>query len=180
MRKAVLGWAVMPLLLLGACEMKVGKDDAGAKDAASVKIDAGGNVAIAANDGADGVSVSLPGIEGKVKIPGMELGGDNMDIDGMKLYPGTKLSGINITDQKGFGNGVVEMRFTSPATPDKVAAYYAAAAPGEDFRDIKVTAAKGSSTVTAVKGDGDRLTITIDPAAGGSAGTILIRDADAK
>jgi hypothetical protein len=180
MRKAMLGWAVMPLLLLGACEMKVGKDEKDAKDGASVKIDAGGNVAIAANDGADGVSVSVPGFEGKVKIPGMELGGEHMDIDGMKLYPATKLSGINVTDQNGAGTGVVEMRFTSPAAPDKVAAYYADAAPGADFTDVKVTGAKGSSTVTAIKGDGDRLTITIDPAAGGSAGTILIRDANAK
>lgn len=179
MRKAVLGLTVVPLLLLGACEMKVGKDD-GAKDSASVKVDANGNVAIAANDGADGVSVSVPGFEGKVKIPGMELGGDHMDIDGMKLYPGSKLSGINVTDQSGAGTGVVEMRFTSAATPDKIAAYYAAAAPENDFTDVKVAEAKGVSTVTARKSDGDRLTITINPAASGSAGTILIRDANAK
>ena len=107
MRKAVLGLSV-PLLLLGACEMKVGKDE-GAKDGASVEISADGNVAIAAKDGAEGVSVSVPGFEGKVKIPGMELGGDHMDIDGMKLYPGSKLSGIDVTDQSGAGDGVVSV-----------------------------------------------------------------------
>ena len=178
MRKAVLGLSV-PLLLLGACEMKVGKDEE-AKDTASVKISADGNVAIAAKDGAEGVSVSVPGFEGKVKIPGMELGGDHMDIDGMKLYPGSKLSAIDVTDQSGAGDGVVQMRFTSPADPGKVAAYYAAAAPGADFRDVAVKQAGAASTVTATKGDGDHLTITINPAAGGSAGTILIRDADAR
>jgi hypothetical protein len=181
MRKAMLGLTVVPLLLLGACEMKVGKDE-GAKDSASIKVDESGNVAISASDGADGVSVSVPGFEGKVKIPGMELGGDHMDIDGMKLFPGTKLSGINVTDQAGpgSGTGVVEMRFTSPAAPDKIAAYYAAAAPENDFTDVKVSQAKGASVVTALKNDGDRLTITINPAAVGSAGTILIRDAGAK
>nr|WP_047168937.1 hypothetical protein [Sphingomonas sp. Y57] len=180
MRKAVLGLSV-PLLLLGACEMKVGKDE-GAKDGASVEISADGNVAIAAKDGVEGVSVSVPGFEGKLKIPGMELGGDHMDIDGMKLYPGSKLSGINVTDQNGEaeGDGIVEMRFTSPADPAKVAAYYAAAAPRADFRDVTVKQAGAGSVMTATKGDGDHLTITINPAPGGSAGTILIRGTDAR
>jgi len=176
MRKAVLGLSV-PLLMLGACEMKVDTDGA-AKNSASVDVTADGNVAI--SDGADGVSISVPGFEGKMKIPGMALGGENMDIDGMKLYPGTKLSGINVTDQSGAGQGVVEMRFTSPATPDKVAAYYAAAAPKSDFRDVVVTNGKQASKLTATKGDGDTLAITIHPAPGGSAGTISIRDANAR
>ena len=72
------------------------------------------------------------------------------------------------------------MRFTSPADPGKVAAYYAAAAPGANFRDVAVKQVGAASTMTATKDDGDHLTITINPAAGGSAGTILIRDADAR
>lgn len=175
MRKAVLGLSV-PLLMLGACEMKVGKDDA-AKDSASVKVGADGNVAISANDGAEGVSISVPGFEGKMKIPGMELGGENMDIGGMKLYPGTKMSGINVTGQT--GNGVVEMRFTAPASPDKVAAYYTAAAPEADFSEVVVTNGNRSSKITATRNDGDHLTITVTPAPGGSAGTIMIRDSKA-
>ena len=174
MRKAILVMTV-PLVLLTACEMKVGKD-AGDKDSASLKVGEDGNVAITAKDGDDGVSVSLPSFDAKVKVPGIELGGDNMDIDGMKLYPGSKLSGINVTDQKGEGNSRVEMRFTSPATPDKVAAYYANAARDEDFSNINVANADGRATLTAKKSDGDDLTITMEPAAGGTTrGQILIR-----
>ena len=174
MRKAMLG-LVVPLVLLAACEMKAGKAD-GDNDMASLSIGEDGNVSITANDGADGVSVSVPGFEGKVKIPGMELGGDNMDIDGMKLYPGSEVKGINVTDQKGAGNSLVQMRFTSPGAPDKVASYYADAARAEDFTDINVTNKGGVATFTAKKSDGDDITITMNPAAGGAtAGQIVIR-----
>lgn len=171
MRKAMLG-LVVPLGLLAACEMKVGKADADA-DMASVKLGEGGNVAIMASDG---VSLSIPGFEGKMKIPGMELGGDDIDIDGLKLYPGSTLNGLNITDQKGAGNGLVDMRFTSPATPDKIAAHFAAGARAEDFSDIKVADAGGKTTLTAKNPDGDDLAITMKPAKGGTSGRILIQD----
>jgi len=183
MRNAMLLLALPPLLLLGACEVKVGDKDktaAAGTDGASVSIDAGGNVAIAAKDGADGMSISVPGFEGKMKIPGLELGGDNMDIDGMKLYPGTKLSGINVTDRSTEGNGVVHMRFTSPAAPDKVSAYYADAARNADFTNIVVNKANGAVKLTANKTDGDALTITMNPAQGGSAGDIMVRDTNGK
>lgn len=172
MRKAMLG-LVAPLGLLAACEMKAGKDDA---DMASVKLGEGGNVAITAGDGADGVSLSIPGFEGKMKIPGMELSGDDIDIDGLRLYPGSKLNGLNITDQKGPGNGLVDMRFTSPATPDKVAAHFAAGARAENFSDITVADAGGKTTLTAKNLDGDDLAITMEPAKGGTGGRILIKD----
>ncbi len=174
MHKAILGLAV-PLLLLAACEMKVGGGDDDANDMASVKVGEDGNVAITANDGADGVSVSVPGFDAKVKVPGIDLGSDNMDIGGMKLFPGSKVAGINVTDQKGPDNSLVEMRFTSPAAPDKVAAYYAAAARDEDYSDIKVSNSGGKAVMTGTESDGDKVMITMEPAAGGTAGVIVVR-----
>jgi hypothetical protein len=166
-----------PLALLAACSLKVGKNQSDA-NMASVKVAEDGNVAITANDGSTGVSVSVPGFDARVKVPGMHIGGEHMDIDGMKLYPGTKLDGINVTDQKGPGNGQVDMRFTSPGTPDKIAAYYAAAARNEDFSNINVSSQGGRATLTARKKDGDDLTISMEPATGGSTtGRILIKDA---
>ena len=174
LRGLMLGLPV-PLLLLAACEMKVGKDDRD-KDMASVKVGADGNVAITADEGADGVSLSVPGFEGKMKIPGMELGGDDMDIGGLRLYPGSKLSGINITGQKDGANGRVDMRFTSPAAPDKVAAHFAAGARAKDFTDIKIADAGGRTALTAKNRDGDDLAITMQPVERGTSGRILIRD----
>jgi len=174
MRKAMLVLTV-PLVLLAACQMKAGKDDGG-NDSASIKVGEDGNVAITANDGDGRVSLSVPGFEGKMKIPGLELGGDNMDIDGMKPYPGTKLDTIDVTDRKGLGNGQVDMRFTSPDTPEKVAAYYAAAAREKDFTNINVTRSGARAVMTATKSGGDHLTISMDPGDGGTTGRILIED----
>ena len=168
MRKAMLGLAI-PLALLAGCEVKVGKDDA------SVKAGDEGNVAIAA-DGDHGISIKVPGFEGKMNIPGVELGGDTMDIDGIKLYPGSTLHGINVTDRKGAGNGAVDMRFTSPAAPDKVADYYAAAARDKGFTAINVAKAGGTATLTATNPDGDPMTITMAPDKAGTTGRILIKD----
>ena len=173
MRKAVLGVA-LPLMLLGGCELKVGKDDA--KNTASIQVGDDGNVAIAAADGADGVAISVPGFDAKVKIPGMELGGDHMDIGGMKLYPGSKLSGINVTDRQGAGNGQVDMRFTSPGKVDAVADYYAAAARDSQFTAINLAKAGGKATLTANNPEGDAMTIMMEPAAEGTAGRIVVKD----
>jgi hypothetical protein len=112
-----------------------------------------------------------------VNIPGLDLGGDHMDIDGMKLFPGTKLGAINVTDRGGPNNGAVDMRFTSPAAPDKVAAYYQAAAGENGFTNVKLAASGPKSVLTANKSDGDKLTITMEPGEGGTAGLIQLRDA---
>jgi hypothetical protein len=174
MRKAMLGLAV-PLMLLAGCSVEAGNDDSG-NGMASLKVGEDGNVSITATDGADGVSVSIPGFDAKLKVPGVELGGDDMDIDGMKLYPGSEVKGINVTDQKGAGNSRVEMRFTSPATPDKIAAYFEAAARDQGFTEVKVANSDGAATFTAKQTDGDDVTIVMNRAAGGTtAGQILIR-----
>ncbi|ATE63207.1 hypothetical protein [Rhizorhabdus dicambivorans] len=176
MRKAVLGW-MLPMLLLAGCELKVGKDgnDQGG-DSASVSIGADGNIAVSANDGKEGVSIDTPGFGGRINIKGMRLGSDNMEIDGMKLYPGTELSAINVVDREGPDNGQVDMRFTSPAAPDKVAAYYADAGRAAGFRDVAVTRQGAAATFSAIKEDNDRVTISIAPAAGGSSGRIRVQD----
>ena len=177
MRKAILG-LVVPLALLAGCEMKVVTDETNASDTASLKVGEDGNVSITANDGAKGVSVSVPGFEGKMKIPGLDLGGDHIDIDGMKLYPGSQVKGINVTDRKGPGHSLVEIGYTSPAGPETVSAYYADAARERDFTDIKLATKDGVETFTARKPDGDEVTITMTPAAGKTtAGRITIRGA---
>lgn len=179
MRKMIV-MAALPMLLLAGCEVKVGDDAKGASnasagDAASMSIDAGGNVAMAAGEGESALSLSIPGMDAKIKIPGIELGGENMDIDGMKLYPGSKVTGINVTD-KDKGNGRVEIRFMSPAAPDVVSRYYADAAGQADFTGVKLANNGAISTITAVNGEGDPMTITLQPGGKGTQGAIVMTD----
>ena len=178
MRNTVLA-LTLPMLLLGGCEMTVDTDGKTGNQA-SMSIDAGGNVSLAAADGAQGVSISVPGFDAKIKVPGLELGGDNMDIGGMKLYPGTKLSTINVTDHnaKADSGGVVDMRFESPAAPDKVAAYYESAAKTNGYSDVKLVKTGAGSTLTATRDDGDNLTIAMQPGGAGTQGKVTISDAN--
>ncbi|MFZ5703767.1 MAG: hypothetical protein ACOY5R_00705 [Pseudomonadota bacterium] len=176
--------AALPLLLLAACEVKVNDDakgdaNASAGDSAAISFDAGGNVAMASAEEPTSLSVSIPGIDAKIKVPGIELGGEDMNIDGMKLYPGSKMTGVNVTDKDG-GNGRVEIRFVSPAAPDVVARYYADAAGQADFTGVKLAKNGAASTVTAVNGEGDPMTITLQPASKGTQGVILMTDKSAK
>lgn len=165
MRMAMLGLAAA-LLSLAGCERKAGKEEGGA-ETASLKVGEDGDAAITAQEGAARASLSIPGIE---------LGGDDMNIDGIRLYPGSRLRGIDVTHGDGSGKGLADMRFTSPAAPVKVAAHFAAAARERNFSDIKVTTAGGQATLTAKKDDGGDLTITMEPAEGGTSGRILVRD----
>ncbi len=183
MRKTIV-MAALPLLLLAACEVKVNDDtkgdaNASAGDSAAISIDAGGNVAMGSGDQPTSLSLSIPGIDAKIKVPGIELGGEDMNIDGMKLYPGSKMTGVNVTDKEG-GNGRVEIRFVSPAAPDVVARYYADAAGQADFTGVKLVKNGAASTVTAVNGEGDPMTITLQPASKGTQGSIVMTDKSAK
>ncbi len=172
MRKTIL---ILTLpLWLGACEMKVGKDEAANSTAVSVNAD--GNVSITSPGDSQGIAVSVPGFNAKVNIPGLDLGSDNMDIDGVKLYPGTKLQAVNVNGFDGAG-GDVKMNFTSDAAPAVLAKYYADAAREHGFTDVAVNTTDAKSALTAIKPDGDRMTIALSPGAkGGTAGQISVID----
>jgi hypothetical protein len=166
----------LPLVALGGCHMKIGKDDDKA-NVSSVTVGEDGNVAIASADDSKGVSISVPGFQAKVDIPGLKIGDGNMDIDGMKLYPGTKLDAINVNGTDHGQKGVV-MRFTSAAAPAALADYYADAAAANNFTAVQSSKTAAGATVTAIKPDGDHIKIAMAPAAtgAGSQGSITVEE----
>lgn len=172
MRKTIL---LMTLpLMLAACDIKIGKDDDG--NSTAVAVGADGNVSITSPGDSQGVSVSVPGFNAKVNIPGLDLGSDDMDIDGVKLYPGTKLQAVNVDGHEGAGGGVT-MRFTSEAAPAVLAQYYADSAREQKFTDVSVDNSNSKAVLTATKPDGDRMTIDMAPGTkGGTAGQISVID----
>jgi hypothetical protein len=159
-------------LLLGACDMKVGKDES-RDNISTVLADGEGNVVVAAAEEPQGMSVSVPGFQAKVNIPGLELDSEHLDIDGLKLYPGTRVTTVNVNSKEGAG---VMMHFTSPGTPAQLAQYYADSARQHNFTDVSVRSDTVRSTLAATKPDGDRLTIALAPAANGSSGQITVID----
>jgi hypothetical protein len=95
----------------------------------------------------------------------------NFDMDGVKLMPGSSVTGFNL-DAHDEG-ATVEMRFTAPASPDEVRAYFMS-----QFKDHGVEVALAGDAVTGKSKDGDPFTIQIGPASSGSQGKIVIESKD--
>jgi len=145
--------------LLAACDFHAHRAD---RDDDSVKIrsDATGNV-----------SFDLPFAKGQVKLPEGFMHGGYVDIDGVKLMPGSTMTGFNLDSHNDVSN--VELAFTSPAPPEQVRAYYI-----DQFKQKGVEASISGDAVTGKSKDGKPFRIEISPTAGGSQGKLVVEDHD--
>jgi hypothetical protein len=90
--------------------------------------DADGNV-VAGIDGNTGdVAINAPGFSGKMSLPRIHLDASNFEMNGVHLYPGSTISGMNIDahdhGQGSDDDGTVKVTFESPAKPDTVRAWF--------------------------------------------------------
>lgn len=107
-----------PILLLLAAALPLAacaKHDEGT----SVTINSSDGNTIAAVDGKTGdVKLDLPGFQGKITLPKIQVNADNFDLNGVHLYPGSTIQSLNIAADG--GKGGVRVAFTSPASPATV------------------------------------------------------------
>jgi hypothetical protein len=150
---------LLDLPLLAGCNVHT-KNPANSGDDVTIHADEGGNIAF-----------NLPIAEGQVKIPSGFMHEGDIDIDGVKLMPGSKVTGFNLDSRNDVSN--VDMSFTAPASPDQVRSYYV-----DQFKKQGVEAAIAGDAVTGKSKDGSPFTIQVGPAANGSAGKIVIQDHD--
>lgn len=163
--------ALAALILLPGCEARIGQDGDGEKTAAD------GNVAGEAEEGR--FSIEAPGFAMKIDIPESIAESADVDSDSGILYPGSKLSGMHIeaSDDKAGSSGV-ELRFTSPDTPDRIAAWYRDPARAADFT-IASAAREGDAILIrgTEKDDGDPFALRLTPRqGGGSDARLTLRD----
>src|SRR5512139_2351359 len=84
----------------------------------------------AQNDNGTDLSMSVDGgnggANGKVSIslPSLKLNNPDVDIDGVKLYPGARVTGVDISGEDGQSEGGMTIRFISDAAPNKIRDYY--------------------------------------------------------
>jgi len=147
------------LPLLAGCNVH-SKNPAAGDDNVSIHADESGNIAF-----------NLPIAEGKLKVPTNFMHEGDVDIDGVKLMPGSSLTGFNLDSHNDVSN--VDMSFTSTASPDEVRAYYV-----DQFKKQGVEAGIAGDAVTGKSKDGSPFTIQVSPAANGSTGKIVIQDKD--
>ncbi|MDZ7893933.1 MAG: hypothetical protein U5M50_02565 [Sphingobium sp.] len=146
--------------LLASC----GKDDGPGEGTQITIANASGNVVAAAGkDGA--VSVNVPGLQMKVDLPKIKLDADNFDMDGVKLYPGSKVTAIDVRaddDAAGKDDGGVAIAFDAPGDPAKVQDYFLKA-----FKDKGLEARADGSGVSGKDEDGKPFTITLTTSGAG-------------
>ena len=159
------------LILLAACEMKVGTDK-DEKAATQATASAEGK----SEDGS--ISIDAPGFDLKLNIPDALRA--QVGSDGEILYPGSKLAGLHVqaADGSGPGEDSVELRFTTGDAPAKVAAWYRDPAQAKELVVTSVAQqGEGYRISGTSKPDGDPFELTLSPAAGGGTeGRILLQD----
>jgi hypothetical protein len=150
---------LMSVALLAGCNVH-SKNLASGDDNVTIQADENGNIAF-----------NLPIVQGQVKVPSGFMHNGNFDIDGVKLMPGSQVTGFNI-DAHDHG-ATVNMAFTAPASPDAVRAYFV-----DQFRKQGVEAAVSGDAVTGKSKDGSPFTIQMSQAGSGSQGKITVHSKD--
>ena len=145
--------------LLAGCDVNA-KNPAGREENVSIHADDSGHIAF-----------NLPIAEGQVKVPATMMHNGNFDIDGVKLMPGSSVTGFNL--DAGHDGATVDMNFTAPASPDQVRSYFM-----NQFREQGVQVALTGETVTGKSKDGTPFIIHVTPAPNGSNGVIAIQSKD--
>jgi hypothetical protein len=145
--------------LLAGCNVH-SKNPAGGDENVSISADESGNIAF-----------NLPIVQGRVKVPQMMMHNGNIDIDGVKLMPGSSVTGLNVN--AGDRGATVNMSFTAQASPDEVRSYYA-----DQFGKQGVEVAIAGDSVTGKSKDGNPFVIHVSPGPNGSQGKIEIHDKD--
>ena len=81
-----------------------------------------GNATITTNSNGQ-MALKAPGFEGAIKLPKFHVNAENFDFNGIKLYPDSQVSALNVDadDSKtGEGKGKVRIALESPAALAKV------------------------------------------------------------
>src|SRR5438874_12108865 len=145
--------------LLGGCNVH-SQNPANSDENVTITADEGGNVAF-----------NRPVVEGQVKVPSGFMHKGDFDIDGVKLMPGSQVTGFSVfAKHKG---STVNMAFTASASPDAVRSYFV-----DQFKQKGVEVALAGDAVSGKTKDGSPFTIQVGPAATGSNGTIVIQSKD--
>lgn len=144
------------LPLLAGCNVH-SKNPASGDDNVTINADESGHVAF-----------NLPFMQGSVKVPTSMMHNGSFDIDGVKLMPGSSVTGFSVFAQH--EGARVNMTFNAPASPDEVRSYFI-----DQFKEKGVQAALAGDAVTGKSKDGSAFVIHVSPAASGSTGKIEIQ-----
>jgi hypothetical protein len=134
----------------------------------SLSID-GGNASIRSDGNSTSVTVDLPGVKGGFKLPSIKIDSGDVDIDGVKLYPGSRVRAFEVSGEEGGSEGSFTLRFDADASPAAVQRYFLDA-----FKAKGVAARTRGMGVAGTDHDGKQFAIDLDAMDGGTRGVITL------
>ncbi len=144
-----------PFLLLAAC----GEDSDPTTVTVRASSNGNGNGQLVAEPSSESrLKIDTAGFKADIKVPGLGMIANNMDIDGVDLYPGSKLAGVNIQGGEGKDDGRFSMRFDAPADRAKVGAWFR-----DQFAENDFAARQTPTGYAGTKGDGNWFTLDLTP-----------------
>ncbi|OHD08268.1 hypothetical protein [Sphingopyxis sp. RIFCSPHIGHO2_12_FULL_65_19] len=167
-----LAFLIPPMMLLAAC----GSEEKKTGEATEVSINAegdGGGIRIKADQDGGKIKIGGDGAAIDIDIPDfvdLDIESD-FDIDGVKLYPGSKVTKVDVdaSDKNGIDKATVKLGFTSPAAP-KVAADWMAG----EFAKKGVKVTRSGDTLAGKDKDGADFRINFGPDGANAKGEVVI------
>lgn len=159
-------WLALPLLVaLAAC------GGSGEGNGASISVKSGEGEATIKADKDGRVAVKAPGFEGSIKLPKFDLGAESFEVDGLKLYPGSTISSLNIdANQDKGGEDTVRVQFDAPAATGQVRSWFQ-----EQMQAAGFTLAAKDGQISGKTSEGSDFTLKLDSAGDArSRGTLTV------
>lgn len=167
-----LAFLLPPMMLLAACGSGEKKSESGTEVSINAQGDGGG---VNIRTGKDGGKISIGGEGAAINIDvpdfvDLDIESD-FDIDGVKLYPGSKVTRVDVdaNDRNGADKATVKLGFTSPAAPKTAADWMAG-----EFAKKGVKVARTGDTLAGKDKDGADFTINFAPDGANAKGEVVI------
>jgi len=167
-----LAFLIPPIMLLAACGSEEKKSGEGTEISINAEGDGGG---VKIQTGKDGGKIKIGGDGAAIDIDvpdfvDLDIESD-FDIDGVKLYPGSKVTKVDVdaNDKNGADTATVKLGFTSPAAPTKAADWMAG-----EFAKKGVKVTRSGDTLAGKDKDGADFRINFVPDGATAKGQVVI------
>ncbi len=128
-------------------EMSIDVDGEGGDKANSIKI--GGN-------GEDSkFSIKTDGFSMDVDLPQISIDSDDFDLNNVSLYPGSKVTGLNVEDKDGEGGKVI-LNFDAPTSTNELVSWFEQKMTDENF-----VVEKDGNTLSGKTDEGDPFSLEL-------------------
>ncbi|QTD56944.1 hypothetical protein [Parasphingorhabdus cellanae] len=148
--------AVIPLTLSACSVSDEGANEGQGDDGFEMSIDLDGeagdkadSIKIGGSDEDTKFSIKTDGFSMDVDLPQISLDSDDIDLNNVALYPGTKVTALNVEDKDG-QSGKFILRFDAPTGADNLTSWFE-----QKMAEKNFTVAKDGNTLSGKTDEGD-------------------------